>query len=106
MDYGIHFELQKGMAIQDEVGSVSADWTTVYAGYGHMRVLTSTEYWQAAAQQREDELKFFCRWDSRLDVDTRSARLLILGQAYDIKAIENVDQRNEKCVMRVVRKSG
>lgn len=106
MDYETHFELQSQEVIQDAVGTVSSTWKTTYAGFGHLRCLGSTEYWQAAAQQREDEMKLFCRWDKRLDVDTRSVRLLIHGEPYDIKYVENVETRNETCVIRVVKRSG
>ncbi len=106
MDYETHFELQTQVRIQDEIGSVSAKWQTVYASYCHLHPLESTEYWQAAAQQREDEIKVFCRWDPRLDVDVRSSRLLMRGHAYDIKSLENVNNRNEECVMRAVMRSG
>ncbi len=106
MDYETHFTLEEQTREQNEIGAVSTIWKPVYRGYCHMRSLSSSEYWQAAAQQRQDEIKVFCRWDRRLDVDTRTVRLILHGHAYDIKSVENVEMRNEECVMRVVRRSG
>lgn len=106
MEYDQRFELQTQERTQDSIGRTGAEWTTAYAGFARVGALGSAEYWQAAAQQREEEVKLFCRWDPRLDVDTRSARILCRGHVYDVKSVENVNCRNEACVIRAVMRSG
>ncbi len=100
MDYDQRFELQVHAASQNECGDVKADWTTVYKGWCAVRSLGSSEYWQARAVQEKDVLKVFCRWHPSMSVGTRKARLVWRGCVMDLKSVENVDMRGERCVMR------
>lgn len=103
MDYDQPFELQKQQMVQDDGGSVSVEWETVYRGYARMSSLGSTEFWQAAAVQAQDTIKLFARFHPVFDgMDTREARLLWRGKALDITSVENVGFRNERIVMRAV----
>ena len=103
MDYDQPFELQKQQMVQDDGGSVSVEWATVYRGYARMSSLGSTEFWQAAAVQAQDTVKLFTRFHPVFgEVDTRDTRILWRGKYLDITSIENVNFRNEQIVMRAV----
>lgn len=103
MDYDQPFELQKQQMVQDDGGSVSVEWATVYRGYARMSSLGSTEFWQAAAVKAQDTIKLFTRFHPVFnEIGTRNARILWRGKALDITSVENVGFRNEQIVMRAV----
>lgn len=103
VDYDQLFELQKQQTVQDDGGSVSVEWATVYRGYARMSSLGSTEFWQAAAVQAQDTIKLFTRFHPAFDgIDTREARILWRGKPLDIAGVENVGFRNEQIVIRAV----
>lgn len=103
MDYNQPFELQRQTASQSMRGDPIVKWATAYRSYGYVKSLSSTEFWQAAAAQAQDTIKLFCRWHPALNVDTRIARILWNGSAWNITSIENVNGRGESAVVRMVR---
>lgn len=102
MDYNQPFELQRQATSQNECGDPIVEWITSYKGYGYVKSLSSTEFWQAAAVQAQDTMKLFCRWHPAFNVDTRAARIVWNGRMWNITSIENVDGRSERAVVRMV----
>ena len=89
----------------DDLGDPTSSEKVVFATYAKVSSLSGREYWEAAALKSEGTLKFFCRWDKRLDAfDTKRLYVRWRGEPYDVQAVENVDMRNETVVIKAARR--
>ncbi len=84
--------LQKEIAITDTDGFTKRDWqdfTTVWAAVENLH---GREYWEAAAVQMENTVKFTIRY--RNDI-TNDMRIRFRNRYFEIISIDNIKHRNE-----------
>lgn len=91
--------LQKCISIIDDEGFATQEWQDVATVWASVENLYGREYWQAAAIQAENTVKFTIRY--RLDVD-QTIRIVFRGQVYEITAIDNIKYRNEFIEIKAV----
>ncbi|WP_042833204.1 phage head closure protein [Thermoanaerobacter sp. YS13] len=84
--------LQKKVDITDADGFTTQQWQDVATVWAAVENLSGREYWQAAAVQAENTVKFTIRY--RQDLDT-SMRIKFRDKYYNIIAIDNIKYRNE-----------
>lgn len=102
-DYNEPFEIQRVDYEINANGDQQKTYTTVYAGYAKVINLSGREFWDALAVQRENTLKFNCRWNERLrDIDTRKHVLTWRNRHLDIIAIDNIAHQNASCTIKAV----
>lgn len=91
--------LQKFMVITDPDGFTTQQWQDVATVWAAVENLHGREYWEAAAVQAENTVKFTIRY--RPDID-QTMRIVFRGQVYEITAIDNVKYRNEYIEIKAV----
>lgn len=91
--------LQRRIAGVDAEGFAVETWTDVATVWAAVENLYGREYWQAAAVQAENTVKFTIRY--RPDVD-QTMRIIFRGQVYEITAIDNIKYRNEYIEIKAV----
>ncbi|MGB9813526.1 MAG: phage head closure protein [Thermovenabulum sp.] len=84
--------LQKKMNIVDADGFTTQQWQDVATVWAAVENLHGREYWEAAAVQAENTVKFTIRY--RPDVD-QTMRILFKGKVYNILSVDNIKYRNE-----------
>jgi SPP1 family predicted phage head-tail adaptor len=84
--------LQKRIDTTDADGFTTQQWQDVATVWAAVENLHGREYWEAAAVQAENTVKFTIRY--RADVDT-SMRIKFRDKYYNIVAIDNIKYRNE-----------
>ncbi|WP_026486812.1 phage head closure protein [Caldanaerobius polysaccharolyticus] len=94
--------LQKKIDVTDGEGFTKQDWQDVSTVWAAVENLHGREYWEAAAIQAENTVKFTIRYC--LDVD-QSMRIIFRGEAYEIIAIDNIKYCNEYLEIKAVKKN-
>jgi len=84
--------LQKKIDITDNEGFTKPDWDDVATVWAAVENLHGREYWEAAAIQAENTVKFTIRY--RPDVD-QTMRIIFRGKVYNILSVDNIKYRNE-----------
>lgn len=86
--------LQKKTVVKS--GITKATWEPLCSCWAMVENFEGREFWEAAAQNREDELRVTIRF--RRDIES-SMRLRFAGLDYDITSITNPNMRNIKLEM-------
>lgn len=84
--------LQKFVETTDEEGFSTQEWQDVATVWASVENLYGREYWQAAAIQAENTVKFIIRY--RNDI-TNDMRIKFKDKLYNIISIDNIKYRNE-----------
>lgn len=84
--------LQKYNETTDDEGFSTQEWQDIATVWASVENLFGREYWQAAAIQAENTVKFIIRY--RKDVTT-DMRIQFQGQQYEIISIDNIKYKNE-----------
>ena len=79
--------------VQVKSGVSTTHWITVFTCWCKVEPLSGREFWQAAAVNRENEVRFTTRY--RNDV-LPTMRILLEGKLYDITSVLDVDSRNSR----------
>lgn len=91
--------LQKKVDVVDAEGFTTQQWQDVATVWAAVENLHGREYWEAAAVQAENTVKFTIRY--RPDID-QTMRIVFRGQIYEITAIDNIKYRNEYLEIKAV----
>jgi len=91
--------LQKKVDVTDADGFTTQQWQDVATVWAAVENLHGREYWEAAAVQAENTVKFTIRY--RPDID-QTMRIVFCGQIYEITAIDNIKYRNEYLEIKAV----
>ena len=84
--------LQRYTEIVDPDGFTTQQWQDVATVWAAVENLYGREYWEAAAVQAENTVKFTIRY--RPDVD-QAMRIVFRGKIYNIISVDNIKYRNE-----------
>ncbi|NNG67340.1 phage head closure protein [Caldanaerobacter subterraneus] len=84
--------LQKKVDLTDPDGFTTQQWQDIATVWAAAENLHGREYWEAAAIQAENTVKFTIRY--RPDVD-QTMRILFKGKVYNILSVDNIKYRNE-----------
>lgn len=84
--------LQKCISIVDEEGFATQTWQDVATVWAAVENLYGREYWQAAAIQAENTVKFTIRY--RNDID-HTMRIKLKDKLYNIIFIDNIKYQNK-----------
>lgn len=74
-------------------GKTAEAWNPAFSVWGSAEPLTGREFYQAAAVNREQEVRFTVRYRAEITPDMRIA---LRGEVYEITAIANPGMRNVK----------
>lgn len=104
--YREKIEVQKIIGYQgDSLGNQKAEWQTFYKGFAYVNNLSGSEYWEAAQIQAENTVMFFLRYHKRLrEVTALGHRILWKGEEYDIKFVDDIQNKHETIKIRAVKK--
>ena len=83
--------LQKQVQVRSGVSTTQ--WINAFTCWCKAEPLSGREFWQAAAVNRENEVRFTIRY--RNDVNP-AVRILFEGRLFDITAVLDVDSRHSK----------
>lgn len=84
--------LQKYIETTDDEGFSTQQWQDIATVWASVENLYGREYWQAAAIQAENTVKFTIRYRKDLSSDMR---IKFQGQHYEIISIDNIKYKNE-----------
>lgn len=84
--------LQKYTETTDEEGFSIQEWQDIATVWASIENLYGREYWQAAAIQAENTIKFIIRYRKDLPNDMR---IKFQDQHYEIISINNIKYKNE-----------
>lgn len=84
--------LQKKVDVIDSDGFTTQQWQDVATVWAAVENLHGREYWEAAAIQAENTVKFTIRY--RQDVD-QTMRIVFKKKVYNILSVDNIRYRNE-----------
>ena len=79
--------------VQVKSGVSTSQWLPAFTCWCKAEPLSGREFWQAAAVNRENEVRFTIRY--RNDV-LPALRILLKGMLYDITSVLDVDSRHSK----------
>ena len=79
--------------VQVKSGVSTSQWLPTFTCWCKAEPLSGREFWQAAAVNRENEVRFTIRY--RNDV-LPTMRILLEGKLYDITSVQDVDGRHSK----------
>ena len=79
--------------VQVKSGVSTIQWLPAFTCWCKAEPLSGREFWQAAAVNRENEVRFTIRY--RNDV-LPTMRILLEGKLYDITSVLDVDSRHSK----------
>ena len=79
--------------VQVRSGVSTTQWLTAFTCWCKVEPLSGREFWQAAAVNRENEVRFTIRY--RDDV-LPALRILFEGKLFDITSVLDVDNRHSK----------
>lgn len=77
-------------------GISTESWEPAFTCWGKAEPLSSREYWEAVAVNRENETRFTIRYRSGVDA---SMRIQYAGQVFDITSVIDPDTRHVKLEM-------
>lgn len=84
--------LQKYTETTDEEGFSTQEWQDIATVWASVENLYGREYWQAAAIQAENTVKFIIRYRNDISNDMR---IKFQGQHYEIISTDNIKYKNE-----------
>lgn len=84
--------LQKYVETTDEDGFITQTWQNIATVWASVENLYGREYWEAAAIQKENTVKFTIRY--RADID-QTMRIVFGGKIYNIVSVDNIKYRNK-----------
>lgn len=84
--------LQKYIETTDQEGFSTQEWQDIATVWASVENLYGREYWQAAAIQAENTVKFTIRY--RKDIDN-TMRIKFQNKLYNIISVDNIKYRNE-----------
>lgn len=84
--------LQKYITTTNEDNFATQKWQNVATVWAAVENLYGREYWEAAAIQKENTVKFTIRY--RTDVD-QTMRIVFGGKIYNIVSVDNIKYRNK-----------
>ena len=79
--------------VQVKSGVSTTQWLPTFTCWCKVEPLSGREFWQAAAVNRENEVRFTLRY--RNDVNP-AMRILLEGKLYDITSVLDVDSHHSK----------
>jgi len=94
----VHFQVQEKTATPDGRGGSSLAWATVFRITGKMKALKGYEMLRGRALTDKITHRVETWYDSRL---TTAHRLLFGSREFNIRFIENVNERNIKVLLSV-----
>lgn len=84
--------LQKYIETTDDEGFSTQQWQDIATVWASVENLFGREYWQAAAIQAENTVKFTIRYRKDISSDMR---IIFQGQQYEIISLDNIKYKNE-----------
>lgn len=84
--------LQKYLETTDEEGFATQNWQDIATVWASVENLYGREYWQAAAIQAENTVKFTIRYRKDLSNDMK---IKFQGKLYNIISVDNIKYKNE-----------
>jgi len=91
--------LQRYTDTTDTDGFTTQQWQDVATVWAAVENLYGREYWEAAAVQAENTVKFTIRY--RAGIET-SMRIAFRGKIYNIISVDNIKYRNEYLEIKAV----
>ena len=85
-------KLQKLETVVNENGFEEEEWVDLKTLWASISNLHGREYFQAAAVQKENTVKFVIRYIPGIDT---SMKILFKGKHYDITSIDNIRYENK-----------
>jgi len=94
----IHFEVQEKTESDDGKGGTTLSWRTTFRITGSMKALKGYEMLRGQSLTDKITHRVETWWDSRV---TTAHRLLYGDREFDIRFVENVNERNIKMLLHV-----
>jgi SPP1 family predicted phage head-tail adaptor len=88
--------LQSYQSIKDDEGIVSKQWVNLMTVYASVEPLSGREYWQAAATQSENTVKFLIRYKQNI---TSDLRLIYNNKSYDVKSVIDPNEAHKELIL-------
>lgn len=93
-------ELQKKKLRVNKGGFEKEEWITFAEVWASVNNLYGKEFYEAAAVQMSDIVKFKIRF--RQDIDA-AMRILFRGEAYEITHVDNLNYLNRELILKALR---
>jgi SPP1 family predicted phage head-tail adaptor len=78
--------------VEDELEQQIESWQTVKTVWSAIKTMQGREYYEAAATQNENTVRFIIRYTSGIDP---SMRIDFKGRTFEIKSVINDDEANK-----------
>lgn len=98
-------EIQKAVVSEDDICNKTAAWIPYCKCRAYVNNLSGEEYWAAVQVKQEKTVVFTVRYHKSIaDMDTTGYRIVWNGGNYDIKSIDDVQNRHKIIKIRAERK--
>ena len=90
-------DFQRFELVEDPVtGYRTEEWNTYASAFAKVEPLVGREYFSAMAEQAEDSIKVTIRYQAGIKP---ADRMLLAGEPWDIKSIQNIKFRNRELLL-------
>ncbi|MEG2429513.1 MAG: phage head closure protein [Oscillospiraceae bacterium] len=104
--YKFPIEIQAKIINEDEIGNQLESWITILKCRAEINCIGGKEYYLACQQNSQNDMKFKIRYCKALKkLNSQLSRIIYNNEIYDIKHIDDFEERHETLKIKAVKKN-